>query len=378
MDKDLKIYLSFFNSAIRELGPRIQTLSKSQTLSFFSSYLALSRAGMTPRQKSVLSRALADNSSHNIFHSSDPGFVLTRMKTAFLTPLNCEYFFFKNIEDIYSIRKQFPSNAKPVELTAHSPQLAGDRIVALFPENWHPTFRIEMKNMSVYYFINKFIKRHLTVTRPLYQAKIKGKVFSALENATNDDLTLFATTWTSLHEYFHTNGALPLPECLRYKSTREAGAVEELRVDLNVLSALPKIGSIPEHLRFGIRQFILAERLLYYASSQDPNIDYDAISSQILFNHLHKQGALTMREETLTLNENVWEEIEVLKLELNALEMEAAKVSPGESVKLFTAYARSHGSFDSSRNTYTWIFPYTEYHNHLKTLLKTLTVNVAR
>ncbi len=377
MDKDLKSYLSFFNNAIRELGPRIQTLSKAQTLSFFSSYLALSRAGMSPHQKGVLSQALASSYSQNIFHSSEPGFVLTRMKTAYLTPLNCEYFFFREIEDTYNIRKQFPSNATPVELTAQSPQLAGDRIVALFPENWHPTFRIEMKKMSVYYFINKFIKRHLAITQPLYQAKIKGKVFSALEDVTNEDLALFATIWTSLHEYFHTNGALPLPEYLHYKSTREAGAVEELRVDLNVLSALPKIQSVPEHLRFGIRQFILAERLLHYASSRDPNIDYDAISSQILFNQLHKQGALEMRGEILTLKENVWEKIEILKLELNALEMEAAKTSPEESLKLFTAYARSQGSFDSSKNRYTWLYPYLDYHNHLKTLSKTSKENAA-
>ncbi len=337
----------FLRSASRDLENSTSDFNWNQTIQSFSDYVDFNQSNVDEVTLQIVKAALqnASENKENILYSENPHFVFTRLKSTYDTILGLEYFLFKPLDDYFSIRKYYPSTSFPVQLSDTSIRLKNKRIMALFPEAWHKTFRINVESMPVYYFINRFLERYSNFTRPLLLDKIDGDVFTPLLKASSNELNICANIWVSLHEYFHSNSVLPLPQYLSHKASKEAEAFEELRVDLNVLSELPKIPTIPRNFLEKVRGYILAERLFHYASNYNPNKDYDAISSQMLFECLKVKGGLQIFKDRVLVNETVWQKIDELKDQFNQIEYYAKGASPKEATQYFTNKARELGKY---------------------------------
>lgn len=183
-------------------------------------------------------------------------------------------------------------DARPVELVAATAGIRKSlRFVAFFPDSL--LGQIPRDYSDGFYFRGKFVEAFDQCIRPLLLRLWDEDSFVALRDATPQELSLAAAAWVHLHEHFHNTARLPIHRYTRLKDSRLAGAFEELRVDLAAMTA-------PTQKTLGVRQaqilseFILAFRLIYYGSSFDPALDYDAITSVALSNILSDAGCLNM------------------------------------------------------------------------------------
>jgi hypothetical protein len=366
--KDLLVQLELFlKSASAELEDLTSATGIIETGKLLEVYLGSKKKVLDRSLVQVIEKAAHGSArKENILYSENPHFLFTRFISSYDTPLGLEYFFFKPLEDHFSVRRSYFSTASPVSLVSNSARLANKRIMALFPETWSEYLRGDMSEMPVYYFMNRFLDRYLHRTKPIIAHEVDGPIFVALLEATSQELKVCANLWVSLHEYFHRNCALPLPHYLGHKASKDAGAFEELRADLNAICELPKIKSIPAGFLEKARSYILAERLFHYASNYNPNDDYDAVASQILFESLRVKQALYVVGDRVCVNETVWSVIEEMKNQFNAIEMSARKLSVEDANRLFAQTSQQLGRFIPSEKKYQWLTPYQGYFNSLK------------
>lgn len=292
-------------------------------------------------------------SGKSLIDSPDLSFLAAFFHAKYAPLLGFEFFEYQRLDPSQEVTARFPSIAIPVRLVRHSEGLSPGRTVALFPENWiHKKSSQLEPDDRVYYFIDKFVKRHMTITQRLIGLCCDPGSFESLRSATEKEIELACSNWVTIHEHCHRHGALPLPEFLAVKSTRAAAAVEELRVDLYGVLEVGRLTTLDPRMKAINREFILAERLLRYAVEADPETDYDAIGTQVLFRFLETHQAISIKNGLLSIGSQCWSTLELLFEVIDSVERKASTLPPTEQKKIMQVLAKGFGNFSIEKNNY--------------------------
>jgi Family of unknown function (DUF6421) len=228
----------------------------------------------------------------NELKKKNPTLIAGYFQVPYNPELNVEALKIEPIELPLDIPSKYPSTAQTVRLVEYTDGFSAPRAVALFPENFVSSTEPK-KDDQVYYFINKFAARFDDVTlKVLKSNNIAKNTFPNVKKASKKEIEEIAAIWVHLHEFYHGQGDLALPEHLEYKSNRSVAGLEETRVDIKTIieantKLKAKLGSKKVAL---ITEFILAERLLRYPLQKSPQSDYDSRSSTMLLNLLIEHG----------------------------------------------------------------------------------------
>ena len=194
----------------------------------------------------------------------------------------------------------FSSPVVPVSIVSATPGFYEKPVVALFPENHID--QIQTPDDKIFYFINKFVERHIERTRPILRRFTEKGAFAYIEDMGAEDVADACVHWVWLHERFHREGPAPVPEFLDIKSYRPLAGLEECRVDMEAICRIHDTPDIPHDRVNTICMFIMAERLLRYSIEGIPAPNYDAIGSQVLVNYLRRHGYLWMKNGLMGLS----------------------------------------------------------------------------
>lgn len=280
-------------------------------------------------------------------------FLAAFFSAPYATQMGFEFFEYRKLSALPEIEEKFSSIAMPVSILRSSAGLLPGRTVALFPENWvNKNSSVFSKADRVYYFINKFVSRYFNITKFLLETCCKAGTFDALKSASREEIEIACCNWVTIHEHFHRQGRLPLPEFLALKSSRSSAAIEELRVDVVAMLALPSLKSESSRILQISREFILAERLLRYAVEASPDRDYDAIGTQVLFQFLQATGGVSVEHGLLRIHGDIWSRVEHLSRMITELEMKAEKITIDEGKKIFQNFARKLGNYSFVNGRY--------------------------
>lgn len=222
----------------------------------------------------------------------EPYFDLKSQDSNIITgTFECKYHPYLSLE--YSlIEKVIPSfklyegtnNIHACLISESTEGIGHEQVVALFPENFRAK-KISEKS-PVYYFVDKFLKRHIKYTRPFIKNNKKAQFLPDISQSSHHDFLSIITNWVNLHESTHRRGALPLPKYLYEKSSKYTSALEELRADLGAIVECTKINSTDSER---VLTYIVGERLLGYPLFRDKQ-NFDSISSVILWKYLYKNN----------------------------------------------------------------------------------------
>ena len=192
-----------------------------------------------------------------------PTLIISKFSVPYNKDLVFEALHFERIEVPIIVKERFSSYACPINVLVSTDGFLS-KYATLFPENFVTQSPPKIGD-EVYYFINKFVKRFKDVTIPfLKTGKINLHPFEKILDLTFEQINTLSASWVTMHEYFHTKGALPIPTSLDAKSSRSSAALEELRVDLLVIVAANELTKIDAVFGEQLAQFVLAERLLRY------------------------------------------------------------------------------------------------------------------
>ena len=109
--------------------------------------------------------------------------------------------------------------------------------------------------------------------------------------------------WDLIHDRTHSRGDLPFdPFMIKQRMPFWMYALEELRCDLSTFRETVVLESEGDPLAKYIRYAILFDRLFRFPITGDRVRNYDGLGGQIVFAHLHKQGALQWTDNRLTFD----------------------------------------------------------------------------
>lgn len=250
-----------------------------------------------------------------------------------------------------SFASRFESKTNPVTIDAMSNGFEDRVVVALFPENHIDG--IQDPNDAIFYFVDKFVERHIRITRQLLTHVVAPASFPLLEGLSHDELLLISSHWVWLHEYFHRQGDMPIPERLDLKvSHRALAGLEELRADMLGLTALRGDCGLSEHHAAMTYQFILAERLLRYSVEGIPTPNYDAIASQLLFGYLRENGGVRVEGGCIKLTPRTHDVLARFLGEIQAIEARIHTESEDAVGKRLLAFVNSYTNYDAEIDVY--------------------------
>jgi hypothetical protein len=222
----------------------------------------------------------------------DAGLVLGGFSAGYNPMLALDGFSFDRVTVHEAFERAYPNTGvRPIWIRDATAGFKFELSVALFPENFVTGEAVAPRHRA-YYFVDRFVRRHLEITRSVLALGTSPRAFTRLKEASDTAIARGCGTWIYLHEYFHRRGHLPLPENLGVKSTRSTAGLEEVRCD--ALACLAAYRG-PDH---GVEEgelhaeLIFVERLLRYPLQDDPERNYDARGSQFLYGYLCECGAL--------------------------------------------------------------------------------------
>jgi hypothetical protein len=187
----------------------------------------------------------------------------------------------------------------PVAIEHKSTGFDSRTVVALFPEN-HLDGSQRSEDL-VFYFIDKFVERHLRITRKLLDDIVAPEAFPLVRSADEAGLEAASAWWVHLHEYHHRQGDMPIPEYLPAKKSKALAGLEELRTDVSSMLACLDDDRLDPRLSALTYQFVLAERLLRYSVEGRNKPNYDAVASQLLFTYLLETGGIAVADGRIRL-----------------------------------------------------------------------------
>jgi len=309
-------------------------------------------------REQVRAYELAPHERKNIFRSESEPYVIASLfdVPGAPHPIHFEYAWFDHLRVSDEVAANFKSIASPVWLRRTSAGLCSERVVALFPENWKNKAgkKVELDD-EVLYFINRFVERFFRYSLPILEKFTAPETFSTLKRAAVGDgaaerIRDLSVLWMRIHEHCHHLGRLPIPEFLHLKSTRFAGAVEEMRADVLGILEVSRFSGFSAEERSLISEFMLSERLLRYPVEcllRGEAINYDAIGSQILLQFMLKAGGIAIVDGKFSLGPNWVESVESYAREVGGLEAEVAKMQPKQGRRAFQDFAKLWGGFYS-------------------------------
>ncbi len=297
----------------------------------------------------------------------DTGLMLGVFAAAYNPSLLLDAFSFDHMAVHEGFARAYPNpGVRPIWLGDATAGFKFELSVALFPENFLTAEAVTPRHRA-YYFIDRFVRRHLEITRAILNLGTSPRAFARLKRASDGAIARGCVAWVHLHEYFHRRGHLPLPENLGVKSTRSTAGLEEVRCD--ALACLAAHRGAEHGVEDGElhAELILAERLLRYPLQDDPQRNYDARGSQFLYGYLHERGALRddgagrmdlpqgLDGVIVALREMI---VGINKLEyLEKTHHPRAQAQAGRDKR--RALVERFGGFDSRANTFA-TFPYYE------------------
>jgi len=245
---------------------------------------------------------------------------------------------------------KYSTNVVPIRTVRASRGFHPPHVVALFPENHLD--RVQLAQDRIFYVIDKFIDRFNRITRPLLDIGVVPGTLERLRGIDDASVERCAAYWVWLHEYFHRQGALPLPAALDIKSFRPLAGLEECRVDMLGLLVLLRDEDLPCEERLLAADFILAERLLRYAIEGIPSPNYDAIGSQILFNFLRSRGSLRVVNGRMELTSRLEEGLLAFVNEVHRIESGVETMTRQDVKHLLIAFSKDHTNYDHATQQY--------------------------
>jgi hypothetical protein len=251
------------------------------------------------------------------------------------------------------LAKRYPSQTTPVTIERMSTGFEARVVVALFPENHIDG--IQKAHDLIFYFIDKFIERHNRITKKMLAHVTSVEDFPILHHSTEQELEEAACHWVWLHEFFHRQGPMPIPDFLDLKSPKPLAGLEELRVDLSGMLVCHKADMLPPDLAARTWEFILAERLLRYSVEGIPRPNYDAVASQVLFNFLLEYGGIYLKGGRIRLSPDLHDVVAEFLRQVHDIEILIETEDPQYVQRTLISFANRYARYDVSIGDYRHI-----------------------
>ncbi|MET7622609.1 DUF6421 family protein [Streptomyces sp. NPDC005408] len=210
--------------------------------------------------------------------------IFSLFDASYFPTLSLDFLSYRTLPSDPHLDAGYPSPTMPVTIERMSQGFEARPVVALFPEN-HIDGGQESGDL-IFYFVDKFVERHLRLTRLLVRNVMAEGSFPLVEAASLEDVEQASSWWVRLHEFHHRQGDMPIPEFLPVKKSKALAGLEELRVDVSAMLACLHDSALPGRGARLTYEYVLSERLLRYAVEGIPRPNYDAVASQLLFNYL--------------------------------------------------------------------------------------------
>jgi hypothetical protein len=109
--------------------------------------------------------------------------------------------------------------------------------------------------------------------------------------------------WDLVHDRQHALGELPFdPFMIKQRAPFWMYALEEMRCDLTAYLEMSQLESLGvPHFRF-VKYAVILDRIIRFPIVNNRVRNYDGLVGQILFSHLHKEGVLIWKNNTLDIN----------------------------------------------------------------------------
>jgi hypothetical protein len=301
--------------------------------------------GYTADPRVARTKALVNASAQNtIFGLFD---------VSYFPSLSLDLLTYRTLPTDARLADRYASPTMPVAIERMSEGFKARTVVALFPENYLDG-RQEPDDL-IFYFIDKFVDRHVRLTRLLIDEVMADDEFPLLRNTDDSMLEAASAWWVRLHEYHHRQGDMPIPKYLSAKKAKPLAGLEELRTDVSsMLVCLNDKQLEPEMAEFAY-QFILAERLLRYSVEGAKRPNYDAVASQVLFNYLTNAGGIVIKNKRIHLQPELPEALEAFLAGVSDIER-LIHDQPVETVKAqLLEFANTYADFDPVAGDYRHI-----------------------
>lgn len=272
---------------------------------------------------------------------------------SYFPSLSLEYLTYRTLPTDDRLAQRYPSPTMPVVIEHMSSGFRSRTVVALFPENQLDA-RQEPDDL-IFYFIDKFVERHIRLTRLLIDEVMAPDAFPLVRAADEPMLEAASAWWVRLHEYHHRQGDMPIPAYLSAKKSKPLAGLEELRTDVSSMLVCLEDGELPAGMSALAFQFILAERLLRYAVEGIPRPNYDAVASQVLFTYLAEAGGIALRDGRIHLGAQLPAVLKAFLGEIQAIEA-LIHEEPVEYVKSrLLEFCNTYTDFDEQLGDYRHI-----------------------
>ncbi len=286
----------------------------------------------------------------------DADLVLGFFHVPYTEELGLDAFAYERVLPDERLARRYPSPAVRAVSTRFA--TAGFRAplcVALFPEGFMAREAI-VADDAVFYFMDRFVERFWRVTSPVLHRLACPDTLVGLKSISPSEVLVAAATWVHLHEHFHRQGFLPLPDYLHVKQTRSAAGLEEVRVDvLTIIACLQEAARGLPGART-VADLVLAERLFRYPFQATPQSNYDARGVQVLFSFLERRGVLEVRGEQLHLHmEDLVPALKELVIAINHLEQRIRATASGEALQRRQQFIQRLAGYRDEHRTFEYL-----------------------
>ncbi len=272
---------------------------------------------------------------------------------SYFPSLSLEYLTYRTLPIDPRLAERYPSPTMPVVIERMSDGFTSRTVVALFPEN-HLDGSQQPEDL-VFYFVDKFVERHLRITRWLLAEVVDPAAFRLVRAADEPTLEAASAWWVHLHEYHHRQGDMPIPEYLPVKMSKALAGLEELRTDVSSMLACFDDDQLSPEMSALVYEFILAERLLRYSVEGISRPNYDAVASQLLFTYLVEAGGIAVVDGRIYLRPELPEVLRVFLGEITGIE-HLIHEHPVAYVKAeLLAFSNKYTNFDEEVRDYRHI-----------------------
>lgn len=279
--------------------------------------------------------------------------IFSLFDASYFPTLSLEFLSYRTLPSDAHLEARYPSPTMPVTIERMSKGFEARPVVALFPEN-HIDGRQESGDL-IFYFIDKFVERHLRLTRLLAKNVMAEGSFPLVEAAGPADVEQASSWWVRLHEYHHRQGDMPIPEFLPVKKLKPLAGLEELRADVSAMLACLHDPALPERGARLTYEYVLSERLLRYAVEGIPRPNYDAVASQLLFNYLTEADGIRVHNGLIHLRPDLPAALAAFLDEIQAIERHIHS-EPAEQVReRLLRFTRQYTDYDEKAKDYRHI-----------------------
>lgn len=261
--------------------------------------------------------------------------------------LKLEYSKIMDVLPTIEIEEKF-NNIRCVRQIESTFGLSNEQVVAIFPENFRSI--IVSDEHPVFYFVDKFARRHMKYTRPILQTFEFEMLFRPLNSLTDEKIGELIANWVNIHESSHRKGVMPIPQYLYEKSNQYTAALEELRADLNTISKCLSKSPDEKSDEYLTGIYVLGERLLAYPLFRDKT-NFDAISSVIMWKFMNEHKVFSNETSILKFKESIESLITFIsKLESESLNHKTADL---RKIKLRSLILEYIGNYEEEFQKYT-------------------------